>query len=228
VTTVTLLWIHGLGESGRCFDAIAAHPALAGARSLAPDLPGYGDAERPSPPAGLAGHADHLAAWLGDRGAPPVVVVGHSMGGVVGTLLAERHPARVRRLIDVDGNVSPGDCTYSRLGLAEAIALVDERATTDLAHRGYAARLRLADPAAYARDARELIAWSAAEDAAARLARLAVPAVYVAGAPGGACPRSRALLDAAGVPTIAIAPSGHWPFVDQPDRFAAAVAEVAS
>lgn len=231
----TLLWLHGLGESGRCFEAIAAHPALAGAGALIPDLPGYGGSEPPATPLPLRAIADHLAGWLAARGAPPVVVVGHSMGGVIGVHLAERHPARVSHLVDVDGNVSPGDCTYSgraaafddaafaARGFAEMVAYVDDRATTDAAHRSYAVSIRLADPATFLLHARELVAESEPETMAGRLAALRVPVTYLAGAPGGACPRSRELLAAAGIATIAIEPSGHWPYVDQPDAFAAAL-----
>lgn len=233
----TLLWLHGLGESGRCFEAIAAHPALAGAGALIPDLPGYG--RSPSPTAlPLVAIADHLAAWLAERGTPPVVLVGHSMGGVIGLHLAERHPERIAHLVDVDGNVSMGDCTYSgraaafddagfaARGFAEMVTYVDDRAITDAAHRSYAISIRLADPATFLLHARELVAVSAPETMGERLATLSVPVTYIAGAPGGACPRSRELLDAAGVRTVAIEPAGHWPYVDQADAFAAALAEV--
>jgi pimeloyl-ACP methyl ester carboxylesterase len=227
----TVLWLHGLGESGRCFEAIVGHPALARLGALIPDLPGYGASAPAVPPRPLAVVADDLAGWLAARGAPPVVVVGHSMGGVIGVLLAERHPARVSRLVDVDGNVSPGDCTYSSradAGLAALCTFVDELGATDAAHRGYAASLRLADPATFLLHSRELVALSAPGTMAERMARLPVPVTYVAGAPGGACPRSRELLAAAGVPTIAIEPAGHWPFVDRPEAFAAALAGVLS
>lgn len=232
----TVLWLHGLGESGRCFEAIAAHPALAGAGALIPDLPGYGRTERPARPMSLVEVADHVASWLEARGAPPVVVVGHSMGGVIGVHLAERHPARVSRLVDVDGNVSIGDCTYSgraaafddaafaARGFAEMTAYVDDRARFDAAHASYAISIRLADPATFLRHARDLVAESEPETMAGRLAALTVPVTYIAGAPGGACPRSRALLDGAGIATVAIEPAGHWPFVDQPDAFARTLA----
>ena len=234
--TPALLWIHGLGESGRCFEAISAHPALAQAGALIPDLPGYGRSAWPAAPPSLADLADHLAAWLAHRGGPPPVLVGHSMGGVIGVLVAERHPGALAGLIDVDGNVSMGDCTYSARatahdadgfvarGFAEMCAYVDARAPHDAAHASYARSIRLADPRSFHRHAAELVLASATEDMGARLARLPIPVTYVAGAPGGACPRSCALLDAAGIHRVDIAPSGHWPFVDQPDAFAAAVA----
>jgi pimeloyl-ACP methyl ester carboxylesterase len=38
----TPLWIHGLGESGLCFERVLARPELEAFRHLVPDLPGYG------------------------------------------------------------------------------------------------------------------------------------------------------------------------------------------
>jgi pimeloyl-ACP methyl ester carboxylesterase len=186
----------------------------------------------------LADVADHLAGWLGARGGPPPVLVGHSMGGVIGVLLAERHPGALAALVDVDGNVSPGDCTYSgraaaygdadflTRGFSAMCAYVDERAPGDPAHASYALSIRLADPRTFHRHAADLVAVSAPEDMADRLARLPLPVTYIAGVPGGACLRSRDLLQSAGVRLVDIAPAGHWPFVDQPDRFAAAVAAI--
>lgn len=226
----TLVWIHGLGESGRCFDAITALPALAGYRHVIPDLPGYGRSPWPARAPSIVDTADALAAWLAARG-DGAVVIGHSLGGVLATLCVGRHPTAARAVIDVDGNVCLDDCTYSRrlAGFAEADAAraADEvwawvagAAGGDVAMRGYAASLGFADPAVLWRHAVELVALSSDDRLAQRRAALAVPFLYIAGAPGGASPRSRALLAEAGIEVEAIGPAGHWPFIDQPAAFA--------
>lgn len=233
-----VLWLHGLGESGMCFERVLAEPALAGLRHLVPDLPGYGRSPWPESPPSLAGIAELVAGWLTERGEPPAVVIGHSMGGVVATMLAERHPGVVRSVVNVDGNLSPGDCTYSGQAVEHSLGdfvskgfdRLRERVFSlgldDAAHRGYWASLRLADPAAVHLHSRELVELSARETLAVRLAGLSRPAIYVAGSPGGACGRSRELLDAAGVTTVLVQPSGHWPFIDRPAAFAACVRSV--
>lgn len=72
----------------------------AGRSVWAPDLPGFGDS---SPPPD--GHdADVMPAWLEQGlntllGATAVDLVGFSFGGMVASLLAAQHPARVRRLL---------------------------------------------------------------------------------------------------------------------------------
>ena len=237
-TGPALVYLHGLGETGACWDVLVREPPLAGFTHVLPDLPGYGQSPRPAPPATLDELADALVAWLGERG--PAVLIGHSMGGVLGVLVAERAPALVRGLVSVDGNVSPGDAVFSSRAAAMTedvfvngggfARLCDELragAADSAALRGYVAALRFADPRTYHRHALDLVAISAPETMATRLARLPMPAIYVAGVPDGACTRSRALLEAAGARWVGGEPAGHWVFVDQPAPCAAIIADLA-
>jgi len=231
-----VLFVHGLGESGLCFEAFGLRPELSELRLLVPDLPGYGRSAWPPSPLSLTETAEHLAGWLLQRGEGRVVVTGHSMGGVVAQLLARTHPALLAGLIDIDGNLALDDCSFSgkaaRLTLAELESRgIDELRTAvhaagldDPAHRGYAASLRLADPLTFHRHSQELVELSSAETLAGELAALELPKLYLAGVPGGASARSRELLDREGVPWRAISPSGHWPFIDRPADVAREIA----
>lgn len=235
----TLLWLHGLGEGVDTFAAVAAR--LAAHRQVFVELPGHGAARALeadqhaawSAPPSIDQTADLLAAWLAPW--PPVVVVGHSLGGVIALALAERAPDRVRAVIDLDGNVSLDDCTYSSkiaayprdAFVAHGHPIVCGRiaASTDATIAGYGARMAIASPAQLWQYSCDLVAASTPETSARRRAAVSVPYLYVAGDPGGASPRSRALLSEAGVRTVAITPAGHWPFVDQPAATAAVIAE---
>jgi pimeloyl-ACP methyl ester carboxylesterase len=231
-----LVYVHGLGESSRCFEELAAHPVLAGRRHVLVDLPGYGRSPRPAPARSLTELADLVAGWLGAR-EPGATLVGHSMGGVIGTILCERHPGALGAFVNVEGTVSPGDCTFSALAAVqqrEAFAaggfdrlreVVRERGAADRALLGAHASMILADARAYHAHACELVALSADESMAARLAAIAArtPTLYVAGVPGGAAARTLELLDAHAIATARIEPAGHWPFVDQLDAVAEAI-----
>ncbi|MFH1531221.1 MAG: alpha/beta hydrolase [Pseudomonadota bacterium] len=233
-----VVWIHGLGESGLCFEGIVAHPRLAGLRHLVPDLPGYGRSAPQAPPKDFASLADHLVAWLGARREPRVDLVGHSLGGIIVLILAERHPHRVRRLVDVEGNKTAADCVYSRRAMTwspddfvrggfDALRTdIADGADSDPAVLGYTRSLALTDPATFRTHAEELVHLSDREDLARRLHAVEPPAWYIAGGPGGAALRSLALLRSAGVEAIRIEPSGHWPFIDQPDVFAESLASI--
>ena len=221
-----LVWIHGLGESSTSFAPVVAHPALAAHEHQLFDLPGYGRNDVDTAPTKLVPLADALAKLV----TPDAVLVGHSMGGVLATLIAERVP--VRAVIDVDGNLSAGDCTFSRLaaaysledfvngGFAKLRDAVYLRGLEELPLRGYFAAMTFAAPAVFHGHALDLVAMSEIEDLAPRLVALPCPHLFIAGVPDGVCTYSHALLDRAGAHWVGIEPAGHWVYLDQLDRFA--------
>ncbi|MEV6908242.1 alpha/beta hydrolase [Amycolatopsis sp. NPDC051071] len=77
-----VLLLHGLGATGAVWDGLVAQP---GYRWLAPDLPGHGGSGR-LPHYSFGGLAAAIADALPERG--PLLVIGHSLGGVVGLALA--------------------------------------------------------------------------------------------------------------------------------------------
>jgi pimeloyl-ACP methyl ester carboxylesterase len=97
-----VLAIHGITSSSRTW------PFLAEALDnplFAPDLRGRGRSNLLPGPAGIAQHADDCVAIVEATGGVPLVVVGHSMGGFVATVLAARRPDLVRGLVLVDGGL---------------------------------------------------------------------------------------------------------------------------
>lgn len=247
-----LLFIHGLGESSLGFLPVLRSPRLcdSGVGILAPDLPGYGRTPaEDDDPASLEQLAGSLRAWLpasvsalsSEAAVAPaeVVVVGHSMGGVLGQMLCESLEARgpgskryvLAGFVNIEGNLSRGDCNYS--GLAEPFSreeylrhghqAVCEKILTlaadDVAHRAYYASVRFCDPRSFHRHSVELVGLSGDEGLAPRFARLSVPKAFVLGAPHGLAARSVELLRENQVEPITLSPAGHWPFVDQPDTF---------
>jgi pimeloyl-ACP methyl ester carboxylesterase len=97
-TGPVLLAIHGLGGSGRYWAGLAR---LVGSRFtvVAPDLGGFGHSDKPALTYNRAFHVDNLDALVSDvAGDRPVVVVGHSLGGVLSALWAAQHPECVSAL----------------------------------------------------------------------------------------------------------------------------------
>lgn len=228
----TLLYLHGLGESGLCFEALMDHPVLAGWPQVAVDLHGYGKSERAAPALGLEAHARALAATL----APGrYVLIGHSMGGVVATFLAGLLDQRVAGFINIEGNISASDCTFSALiaacdpkefaatGFARLCETVKRDGEYDRALALYAQSLRLAEPGQLYLNATELVAMSAAETLATAMGALTMPKTYLLGSPGGSGARTRELLALADVAWSAVPNAGHWPFIDQTDLCAAEI-----
>ncbi|RQS55586.1 alpha/beta fold hydrolase [Burkholderia sp. Bp8986] len=98
---------------------------------LAPDLLGYGiHRDAPFDAITLAAQVEHLRQAIDTHyGAQPVDLVGHSIGGAIAMLFAHAHPARVRRIVNVEGNFTLDDAFWSasvgRMSPAQADAMLD-------------------------------------------------------------------------------------------------------
>ncbi|GGK65879.1 alpha/beta fold hydrolase [Ornithinimicrobium pekingense] len=99
----TVVAVHGITSSHVAWPLLAA--ALPDVRVVAPDLRGRGRSRDLPGPYGMPSHADDVAAVLDHLDVESAVVVGHSMGGFVSLVLADRHPGRVRSLVLVDGGL---------------------------------------------------------------------------------------------------------------------------
>ncbi len=112
----TVLAVHGLTASHLEFAWLA--DALPGRRIVAPDLRGRGRSSELPGPYGLVNHADDLAAVADALGIGPALVVGHSMGGFVAVVAADRHPQLVDSLVLVDGGLPLPVPPWMSAGLA--------------------------------------------------------------------------------------------------------------
>ena len=232
----TLLLIHGLGGSALCYDRILLHPALMDWTLTAVDLPGYGKSPWAEEPLPIEEFVD-LAARFAASIEGPVVLGGHSMGGVIGTLLADRHPELLRGFLNIEGNISRDDCVYSgqivahspeehlAFGFAQYLDRLYEGGLKNAAWRNLYPSTRFCDPRAIYRNSRELVDISEPEELAAIMGGLSIPALYVAGHPGGTGEYSLGLLRRAGGECAVVPDAGHYVMYDQPDAFASITAK---
>lgn len=110
------LLLHGLG---------ATSGVWRGHDGAAPDLPGHGSAAWDAP----YSFTRHAEAVLPLLGAEPATVVGHSMGGVVGLVLAAMAPDRVRLVVGLGVKVSwpPEDAARAAAMAERPVATYDTR-----------------------------------------------------------------------------------------------------
>jgi pimeloyl-ACP methyl ester carboxylesterase len=224
-----LVLLHGLGATGDVWDRW--RPLLAQrwpGRWLAPDLPGHGGSP---PPAAYTfdGFADAVANFV-PAGAR-IVVLGHSLGGVVGLAMASgRFPVQVQAVIGLGIKVVWTDEELDRAQAAARrpppwFASRDEAAARYLRVSGLAGLLPADDPAVDA-GLRELNGrWQLAMD----------PGAFAVGAPDMAqlLKRSQAPVTLArgehdpmntdgqlarlGVPTVTLPAVGHNAHVENPE-----------
>ena len=90
----TFILIHGAWQGAWAWDTIAPRLRAAGHDAIAVDLPGNG--HNPLPPAkvDLPRYADHVAGII-DAVAGPIIMVGHSSGGITAAQACEHRPERI-------------------------------------------------------------------------------------------------------------------------------------
>ena len=198
-----------------------------------------------------AGVADGLAAYIARQGLQKPALVGHSMGGTIGLMLAERHPAALGRLMVVDmfpalavvmtrpgatraeieatadgvGNaMAHADAAAYRKSLDTSLAsmILTEQARPEIEHEGMTS-----DHNVSGRAMRELIATDLTPD----LAKITVPTTVLY-AWNKSDPYTAAQSDALmhgvyatlkGVKLVRIDDAAHFIFIDQPAKFDAAL-----
>ncbi len=167
----------------------------------------------------------------------PVIVVGHSFGGLLGQLLAERRPEAVVGLLSYEGNLAGEDCLFTRRVAAQAreaftatghasliAALAESRIP---AEQWYAGRVRQMSAAAYHAYSRDIVARSDRGGLLHRLARLACPVAYMHGE-RTVPPAYITTLTGMGCEIGILQGAGHFPFVENPVGFAQAIVRFAA
>jgi len=128
----TVLMLHGVGGGHLAFAPQVESFASAGYRAVSWDMPGYGSSAPIEPYTfkGLAESAIALIEALAGRdreGTPPVILIGHSMGGMVAQEVVARRPGLVKRLILCGTSPSFGkpDGDWQRAFVASRTAPLD-------------------------------------------------------------------------------------------------------
>jgi len=120
----SLILLHGLFMDHTTWDAVG--DALDGDyRVVAPDLPGFGQSEKPPEsrfPYGINAFADAVVDLYAGLELGRAILVGHALGGAVAITLAARHPELISKLILIDALCYPAQADLaSRVALAPFI-----------------------------------------------------------------------------------------------------------
>jgi len=171
----TLLFVHGLGETGACFREVFQDRRFDEFNLLAPDLVGYGKSSRPHPDGrGFDAHVQRLWKLLEKYEIHNLILIGHSMGGDITTLMcAADSQGIIKKYVNIEGDVTQFDLTFSSKAveaeekenfltwfredfmITTVLKKLGERFPTS-AQRYYEA-LRQCDPNAFLANARELV-----------------------------------------------------------------------
>lgn len=103
-----IVLLHSMGMDAHSMDLLA-ESLSSGHRVLALTILGHGDSTVPSEPVTLQDHAEMLLECARSLEHTPFTLVGHSVGGRLGMILAAEHPSDVKGLVLVD--IAPPDTT---------------------------------------------------------------------------------------------------------------------
>ncbi len=234
----SLLFIHGLGDSGLSFIEAFNQTSLTNYNILVPDLIGFGQSvDNDTDDYSFAAQLDRLVALLDATGIQRVHVIGHSMGGDLGTLFCEAYPARALSLVNVEGNLTPDDRFITSLAMkAQQEGRFEQWLLEDLTGGivvnwalqwpsciRYIASLQMCDPAAFLASAEQLYELDSPDgDGQAgiigrKYQRLTLPKVYCLGSGRSSC--SQAFLDNHDLRYQSFPDAFHWVMLDMPTAF---------
>ena len=94
----TYVLVHGAYHGAWCYAKVAPLLEAAGHTVIAVDLPGHGDNPVPREQINLAAYVDHVCRIV-DAQAAPVILVGHSLGGITISQVAEERPDKIKTLV---------------------------------------------------------------------------------------------------------------------------------
>lgn len=94
----TYVLVHGAYHGAWCYAKVAPLLEAAGHTVVAVDLPGHGDNPVPRDQITLAAYTDHVCRIV-DEQSEPVILVGHSLGGMTISQVAEERSDKIKSLV---------------------------------------------------------------------------------------------------------------------------------
>jgi pimeloyl-ACP methyl ester carboxylesterase len=113
-----IVFLHGLGCAKESFEGAFQHKGLEPFSIMTCDFIGFGTSDKPSDfPYKLEDQASVVSLLLEELNPKKVSIIGHSMGGAIGLLIAEELKNLVN-FISIEGNLVAEDCGLVSRGIA--------------------------------------------------------------------------------------------------------------
>jgi pimeloyl-ACP methyl ester carboxylesterase len=236
----TYLFVHGAWHGGWCWQRVAPLLAGAGHRVLTPDLPGHGADPMPVSARPWERYVPSLLAVV-DAQREPVILVGHSSGGMLISEVARQRPEKSAVLVYLAAFLLPRGATPEEVMDEGSGSLLTEALTIDREAGTTMVRPAMAREVFYHDCPSHVAAWAASQlrpepliprgegaSANSASADITVPRVYIETTQDRALPIAVQRRMVAAMPCDAVftLETSHSPFLSQPERLADILARI--
>jgi pimeloyl-ACP methyl ester carboxylesterase len=223
----TILYLHGLGCSKNDFLSATTTGNLQPYTLVAFDFPGCGNSPYPENISlGIDDLVEMTNSIVSKLSLGDLVVIGHSMGGLVALLYIQRYGEHVKGFVNVEGNLAPEDCIFSREITKHHFAEFKETTFSDLKeelsrsdNKGFQKYVdtleKYSSPRAFFDYCPSLVDYSDNGNVMQRFTELRIPKIFIYGSENYWLP-SIPQLQNKGCEVVEIANSNHFPFYDNP------------
>lgn len=126
----TFVLVHGSWHGAWCWHKVVPLLQQAGHRAIALDLPGHGRDWTPARDISMQSYVDAVTKVL-DAQAEPVILVGHSRGGIVISQTAEQRPEKIRTLVYLAAFLIPNGEAMLPTALSDTESLIVSNLVVD-------------------------------------------------------------------------------------------------
>lgn len=226
----TILYLHGLGCSKKDFAGAVDAPGLKALTLTAFDFPGCGNSSYPDHAAyGVDDLVEITYLVVSQLSLDDHVIIGHSMGGLVGLLYIKKYGKHVKGFINIEGNLGSEDCflsremtEYSFEEFENEIFLNFKRKLSrskNIGFKKYGQTLeRFSDPRAFFDYCSSIVKHSDNGKLIQSYTELKIPRIFMYGSENRTFHCIAQLKDK-GCEVVEISGSGHFPFYDNPAEY---------
>ncbi len=237
----SLLFVHGLGDSGLSFEDPFRYKNYNKYNIIVPDLIGYGRSSGSINKRGYSysAHVKNLRRLIKELDIKNLIVIGHSMGGDLTTLLCVSDPdGIIKKYVCIEGDVTQYDLTISRAAMK---AIEKDRFDTWYENdfktkliwnklgelrsgKIYYASLAFCRKTAFIENAKELVKRNTSLDGkykseiGKKFVSINVPKIFCYGT-ASLAKSTLKFLEENNIPTRAFKGAGHCPMTDCSDQF---------
>ena len=223
-----IFFIHGLGCAKESFDDVFLFPEFNSFSLLTVDLVGFGNSSKPQDFSySMEDQAKICELLIAKINPTSVHIVGHSMGGAVGLLLANRISHKLVTFVNVEGNLISEDCgLLSRktigIPLEEFINNGFNEIKSNVRNSGDEGSMlwvkwsEKSDALGFYKSAKSLVEWSDSGKLLEMFKTLEINKAYLHGERNS---HLRVLGELHGITKISISNSGHFVMNDNPREF---------